>query len=119
VRAEDRRVYIPWRLGGLGLISYRAEAMPAVGTVPGSCQPGMPAFASKHGTPVASSRPGHGAGRAVPVSYRAKNVPGLKPNGGPHCLNMYSVGPQSDGQNSSSRALWKALVGGYMVRLLL
>jgi hypothetical protein len=45
--------------------------VPAVGTVPGSCQRGVPAFASRHGTPVASGRPGHGAGWAVPGSCRA------------------------------------------------
>jgi hypothetical protein len=83
VRAGDgREGIIPWRAKRAkwaGPLSYRAESVPAVGTVPGSCQPGMPAFASKHGTPVASGRPGHGAGRAVPGSYRAKTVPGLGP----------------------------------------
>jgi hypothetical protein len=64
--------------------------MTAIGTVPGSCQPGVPAFVSKHGMPVASGRPGHGAGRAVPGLYWAKNVPGLRPNGGPHYLDIYS-----------------------------
>jgi hypothetical protein len=58
----DGRVFIPWRLGGLGLISYQAEAVPTVGTMSGSCQPSLPAFASKHGTLVTSGRPGHGAG---------------------------------------------------------
>jgi hypothetical protein len=30
------------------------------------------------------------AGRVVPGSYRAKTMPGLGPNGGPHCLDIYT-----------------------------